>query len=61
MHPHPHLTMILADQRVADMHRDAERSRRAREVPGQLERLVESRPSLALRLPRAHADLMAAR
>jgi hypothetical protein len=28
---HPHLTMILADQRVADMHRDAERSRRARD------------------------------
>jgi hypothetical protein len=58
---HPHLTMILADQRVADMHRDADRSRRAREVPGRLERLLGSRPSLALRLARAHADLRAAR
>jgi hypothetical protein len=57
---HPHLTMILADQRVADMHRGAERSRRAREVPGRLERRG-FRPSLALRVPRAHADLRAAR
>jgi hypothetical protein len=58
---HPHLTMILADQTVADMHRDAEPSRRAREVPGRLERRFGFHPSLALRLPRAHADLRAAR
>jgi hypothetical protein len=58
---HPHLTMILADQRVADMHRCAERSRRAREVPGRPKRRFGFRPSLALRLPRAHADLRAAR
>jgi hypothetical protein len=61
MHTHPHLTTILADQGVADVHRDAEQSRRAREVPGRLERLSGSRPSLALRLARAHADLRAAR
>jgi hypothetical protein len=53
--------MTLADQRVADLHRGAERSRRAREVPGRLERLLGFRPSLALRLARAHADLRAAR
>jgi hypothetical protein len=58
---HPHLTMILADQRVADMHGGAERSRRAAEVPGRLERRLVLRPSLALRLPRARADLRAAR
>jgi hypothetical protein len=58
---HPHLTMILADQRVADMHRGAERLRRAREVPGRVERRLGLRPSLALRLPRAHADLRVAR
>ena len=58
---HPHLTMILADQRVADMHRCAERSRRAREVPGRLERRFGFRPSLAMRLARAHADLRVAR
>jgi hypothetical protein len=58
---HPHLTMILADQRAADMHRCAERSRRAREVPGRPKRHFRFRPSLALRLPRAHADLRAAR
>jgi len=58
---HPHLTLILADQRVADMHRPADRSRRAREVAGRLERRFGFRPSLALRVPRAHADLRAAR
>jgi hypothetical protein len=58
---HSHLTMILADQRVADMHRCAERSRRAREVPGRPERRFGFRPSLAPRLLRAHADLRAAR
>ena len=58
---HPHLTMILADQRVADMHRCTERSRRAREVAGRPKRRFGFRPSLALRLPRARADLRAAR
>ena len=48
---HPHLTMTLADQRVADLHRCAERSRRAREIPGRLERRFGFRRSLALRLP----------
>jgi hypothetical protein len=57
----PHLTVILADQRVADMHRYAERSRRAREVPGRPERRFGFGPSLALRLPRGHADLRTAR
>ncbi len=57
----PHLTMILADQRAADMHRRAERSRRAREIPGRPRRRFGFRPSLAPRLPRAHTDLTAAR
>ena len=46
---------------VADMHRGTERSRRAREVPGRLERRSGFRPWLALRLPRVHADPRAAR
>jgi hypothetical protein len=58
---HPYLTMILADQKVADMHRCAERSRRDREVPGLPKRRFGFRPSLAQRLPRAHADLRVAR
>ena len=58
---HPHLTTMLADQTVADMHRGAERSRRAREVPGRLEHRFGFRPWLALRLPRAHPDLRAPR
>ena len=58
---HPQLTMILADQRVADMHRRADRSRRDREVPGRPKRRFGLRPSLAPRLPRAHADLRTAR
>jgi hypothetical protein len=57
----PHLTMILADQRAADMHRRAERSRRAREIPGRPRRHFGFRPSPATRPPRAHADLRAAR
>jgi hypothetical protein len=58
---HPHLTMILADQSVADLHRCAKRSRRVREVPSRPKRRFGLRPSLALRLPRAHTNLSAAR
>jgi hypothetical protein len=58
---HPQLTMVLVDQRAADIHRSAERSRRAREVPDRPKRRFGFRPSLALRLPRARADLRAAR
>jgi hypothetical protein len=58
---HPHLTMILVDQRAADLRRSAERSRRAREVPDRPKRRFGLRPSLALHLPRAHADLRVAR
>jgi len=58
---HPQLAMILVDQRAADIQRAAERWRRAREVPDPAKRRFGFRPSLALRLPRAHADLRAAR
>lgn len=58
---HPHLTMMLADQRAADMRRCAERSRRARTAPDGPSRHFEVRPALAPRLSRAHADLRAAR
>jgi hypothetical protein len=57
----PHRTMIIADQRIADMHRYAERSRRARDDAGRPKRRFGLRPSQALRLPGAHADLRAAR
>jgi hypothetical protein len=58
---YPHLTMTLADQGVADMHRCAERARSDREVPGRPKRRFGFRPSLARRLPRSHVDLRAAR
>jgi hypothetical protein len=58
---HPHLTMTLADEKVADLHRDAVRSRRARDLPGRPERRFAFRPSLAPRPPRARTDLTAAR
>lgn len=57
----PHLMMLLADQRAADMHRRAERSRRAREIPGRPGRRFGFRPWLAPRPRRAHADPSAAR
>ena len=58
---HPHLTMILVDQRTADLHRSAVRSRRAGQAPDRPKRHFGLRPSLALRLPRAHTRLTAAR
>jgi hypothetical protein len=58
---HAHLPMILANERVGDMDRCAERSRHAREAPGRPRRRFGFRPSLALRLRRVHADLRAAR
>ena len=57
----PHLTMIIADRRIADMHRCAGRSRRARDVAGQPKRrfgLLRSHPLL---LPGAQPDLSPAR
>lgn len=56
---HQHLAMIHAEQTVASLHRSAERWRRAREVTGRPQRRLGFSPSLALRLPRAHADLRA--
>jgi hypothetical protein len=56
----PHLTMIIADQRIADMHRCAERSRRARDVAGRPKRRFGLRRSHALHWPGAQADLSAA-
>ena len=58
---HPHVTMILADQRVADIHRYAKRLQREREVPGRPKLRFGFRPSVVRRLPRANVDLRAAR
>ena len=57
---HPHLIMILADERIAEMHRSAERARRARKVRGRSKQRFGFRPSLALRVRRARADMRAA-
>jgi hypothetical protein len=58
---HPHLTMIRADERVAEMHRSAERSPSDRDVPGRPKRRFLFRLPHAWRVPRSHVDLRAAR
>jgi hypothetical protein len=58
---HPHLTVILADQRVADIGRCAEQARRARDVRRRGVRSARFRARLALRVARRYADLRTAR